>query len=1403
MGVDGLGVEGLNYNALYGVLQSFVKNNIAKNTWVIKSGESSVTYTMTPDTDGAYGYTTVTATPDTSGNAQAVMDAISSSANFTYSRNGGNGSWVAYFPAGSYFSMNDKGQTVGSAGVAAPLKDATGEFSMEEFRTAFFHGGLSTVQTMEDKGSFYLYLKAGFYIDYGANGEERLFLNKDLAVKIDGLVNSDTVLEYINTDHSSGTSLSEIGDLLNFIPQNETITITINYVDPVVVAKIGDAEYTSLQAAVDAAENEDIIELVGSFEQNAIVTIPEGKTVTLDLAGETLTLNASKDRLLVNNGNLTITNGTIAQVNTGSYGVIKNKGTLIIDGITITDAGQATGATVKNDSGTLLIKSNTSITATGTASGNAALYNAAEMTVEDGVTLRNYATDSAVSGYGYGFYCVSIDGGTSTFGTKEGTGVTIEGNRGGIAVNGGAAIINSGSFSGTNYHGLWVTNDYYTTDVTINGGTFIGKTYSVYASVDDGNQDVGDVALTVNNGYFQQILEGNKVSNNDWTIAIKGGYFKTAPAADLLASGFEVVSITNDSDAEAYQAGYRYKVSTIAVAQIGTTQYTTVEAAIAAAAQNGDTVKLLRDASMTGTTELIMDNSITLDLMGHTLAVERINLYKGGLNVTTTEPDGKVTCSSQAFNVYGSETDEANYTTLTIGEGVTVESNYAVCLFPVKDMVSYGATININGTLTGSNGTLFVSGNLGNSVASGAALAGSANIPVINIGDNAVISSSGDQAIAMNGMAVVNVADGAQITGREAIGVKRGILNVNGGTLTATGAKADPAEANNNGTEATGAAISVTSTYNNAGNIQVNVSGGTITSTHNAALYVGHSEKDDNLVTFQKGVTLNVTGGSFNGDGGAVYVADAITDDATMPAKFITGGTFSAKPAAAYVAPGYEAVELTSTNKLESETVGWYKVGEIATTEVTQSTETKASFDASFSASKTVESTDDSGKVLATDKTLSVNIKASNSATAETRAASYDLEKVVEDAIGAANNTNETDLDVTIMVVRDEPGVVENKITYEVHPEATVTSGSETVGTFIVTNDKLADNAVFTIKLPVPPAVAAVGDKVQVTHKRDGMEDEVFQLTVETGGYVTISGITSFSQFELAPITESAYDDNITFGYTLDLQDSININFYMYLSGASDKTIGNYTVQYLYKGGEWQTATPKEIGENSKNYRCVVARCAAKEMTEPVHVRVLHNGVIIKEAEYSVKGYCDYKIKVDTSATQELRNLCQSVLDYGAAAQMKFGYNTDNLATEYNQATFDSIIINDSYNIFNGSLGSNVAGVSGTVNLESKTGVVVYLTPKTGEELKVNSVTVDSENLTYTTSMVNGRLKITVSGVVAYKLDKPVVITVDGGTEIHYSPLAYAYGMQDSNTVGTLCKALFQYWVNAKAYFPA
>ena len=98
------------------------------------------------------------------------------------------------------------------------------------------------------------------------------------------------------------------------------------------VAKIGDTQYESLQAAVDAAQEDDTVELLKTVKTDAALNIAEGKTVNLDLGGNTYQRESSTGNFaVINYGTLTISNGTI---DGDKYGVY-NGGTLNMESGTI------------------------------------------------------------------------------------------------------------------------------------------------------------------------------------------------------------------------------------------------------------------------------------------------------------------------------------------------------------------------------------------------------------------------------------------------------------------------------------------------------------------------------------------------------------------------------------------------------------------------------------------------------------------------------------------------------------------------------------------------------------------------------------------------------------------------------------------------------------------------------------------------------------------------------------------------------------------------------------------------------------------------------------------------------------------------------------------------------------
>lgn len=325
----------------------------------------------------------------------------------------------------------------------------------------------------------------------------------------------------------------------------------------------------------------------------------------------------------------------------------------------------------------------------------------------------------------------------------------------------------------------------------------------------------------------------------------------------------------------------------------------------------------IKEAIEAGVTEITLSDNLTetvvfneneqktyiLDLGGNTL--------KGTVRLdgaTLTVKNGTIE-SNQPIVVYGSQNDTENYSVLTVDKTVTLNGLYGIIVSGYNDgsygygnKLGYGTVVNVAGNI---DGMIFVMGNLGNSEDSASAMASSDNAPVININDGATISGGTNPGVALNGYAVMNVKDGASISGSEAIGVKRGKLNIAGGTFTATGKGNNPVEANNSGTEPSGAAISVTGTYNYAGAISVNITGGTFTSENQAAVYVGRSSKNNQPLPFEKGLDVKIEGGDFTGkeEYGAVFIAPKVDGDAdTYTQKVVSGGTFNVVPAAEFVA---------------------------------------------------------------------------------------------------------------------------------------------------------------------------------------------------------------------------------------------------------------------------------------------------------------------------------------------------------------------------------------------------------------------------------------------------------------------------------------------------------------------
>ena len=119
------------------------------------------------------------------------------------------------------------------------------------------------------------------------------------------------------------------------------------------VAKIGNAKYTTIQNAIDASNNNDVIELLVNIEEQNTIVVPDTKQITIDYKGHTVK-TYNNLYLYKNLGNLTITDSTNTLGKNTFMGdkYIYNEGTLSISNIYIGNINYSVNL-IENNEGTI------------------------------------------------------------------------------------------------------------------------------------------------------------------------------------------------------------------------------------------------------------------------------------------------------------------------------------------------------------------------------------------------------------------------------------------------------------------------------------------------------------------------------------------------------------------------------------------------------------------------------------------------------------------------------------------------------------------------------------------------------------------------------------------------------------------------------------------------------------------------------------------------------------------------------------------------------------------------------------------------------------------------------------------------------------------------------------------
>ena len=294
--------------------------------------------------------------------------------------------------------------------------------------------------------------------------------------------------------------------------------------------------------------------------------------------------------------------------------------------------------------------------------------------------------------------------------------------------------------------------------------------------------------------------------------------------------------------------------ATTCVAETGSKQYVTLQAAIDAAKRNA-TVKLLTDTEENVT---ISTPYVTLDLNGHTLNGGTV-AGKPALTVTA-----RVTVKDSSAEKTGTIMREDT------AENSGVSSHYVI-------------DVQGGGWLTFESGT--VKNNSGNAAGKGASL--------VRVGDDSVAKYPG-----------LNIKGGTFAQDNfVVIKIYRGDLFLNGGTLNSTNSYAieDWHRATIKGGTVNGTVAAWT--YSGGLNSDLTISGGTVNGDVTSVNY-GNAE--------DKVAKVSITGGTVNGTLGTYTYSDGLnpTDDAAKATIKVTGGTFEKDPAK-YVVEGSAVNENT------------------------------------------------------------------------------------------------------------------------------------------------------------------------------------------------------------------------------------------------------------------------------------------------------------------------------------------------------------------------------------------------------------------------------------------------------------------------------------------------------------
>ncbi len=428
-----------------------------------------------------------------------------------------------------------------------------------------------------------------------------------------------------------------------------------------VLAKIGDTAYYTMDEAFQDVKKGETITLLRDYTTGA-EQYSGSKSFAIDLNGKTWTYtgtNTNHAAFEINHSDVTLTvkNGTVVSnsmvglipsvIGVGGTSTYDNAG-LVFDGVTMTANGYSGIETNgSNTSDTVTLKNSTLNVLDGFG-----IYFPSSGTL----TIENSTITAKTMGVQVCAGSLSINAGSAI--TVTGDAVPKTENDGAIQDGAAISIVNRAGYKGLG-------------NVTVTGGKFTAKT--------------GNAAIKAYN--WDNNTESAFTANEK--INVSGGTFSSAVKEEYCATGY--ISVANTDGTHTVKKG-QY------VAYVGSTKYESLAAAIGAA-QDGDTVTLLKDIDLPATA-VVKGKTITLDLNGKTIsnsadiwdeskyAWSLISVRDNG-DLTINDTAGGGTLKAKENDCYALDVQDKD-TALTVNAGTYVGNISAIYAYDGKVTINGG-----------------------------------------------------------------------------------------------------------------------------------------------------------------------------------------------------------------------------------------------------------------------------------------------------------------------------------------------------------------------------------------------------------------------------------------------------------------------------------------------------------------------------------------------------------------------------------------------------------------------------------------------------------------------------------------------------------------------------------------